>query len=546
MRIEGTRDVTQRPWRSMHAMAMVQRGNHPAVVAIELHLPHRTALQLPSQETIDDLPRDDGKERPPTNALSFPLRKIQISGTYLTQGTCFGLQHQTIHPTIPSPNTDSILLDAGIDDMLLRFSSSLLLILLLNSRPCDPQDNAGTPPKTCQDRTKYRVQSWLSSRQHPTPLTPTAPTTLVRLAFKLRGTRSQAVRHRHIPVAVAGRTTLTPAALFPPPASSSPDGVPGSSSRPSTSVACPPRHQNLLTIMPHSHVSRLTNLRKPKNPTNVDGGNRQAAWVWRAKMIIAAGGPSTKSCPRASHEHQAPGRAFPVALDRRTPTSAQAALRVLTSKVVIPLQRALKSSRPHPSISSPRPLADLQPFLGRPRSHVARIPPDFQDGGALMDAAQCCRLGVGEAVLVAGVRFEGVGCSRPRRLLVCRRDNDVNPDRETRWTKTGASPRYQAGSNKRTGRGSPRQGEDEDAAHLCPFRAIRRPRPLAMMPFAAHRSAQIPVPTFRPPPFLVIDNTQSITLAVPPFTDMMSVETICALQFHRDKQNKVPYLDPMG
>ncbi|KAF6807456.1 hypothetical protein CSOJ01_08185 [Colletotrichum sojae] len=125
-------------------------------------------------------------------------------------------------------------------------------------------------------------------------------------------------------------------------ASSSPDGVPGSSSRPSTSVACPPRNQNLLIIIPHSHVSRLTTLRKPKNPTNVDGGNRQAAWVWRAKMIIAAGAPSTKSCPRASHEHQAPGRAFPIALDRRTPTSAQAAFRLLTSKVVIPLQRALK------------------------------------------------------------------------------------------------------------------------------------------------------------------------------------------------------------
>ncbi|KAF6822926.1 hypothetical protein CMUS01_10898 [Colletotrichum musicola] len=680
MRIEGTRDVTQRPWRSMHAMAMVQRGNHPAgtqgaslpcvtVAAVMVggmeggtgdggrdeagdfegwrgggidlawgpgkqalgvldratgrHLLPSAAPDVrwqwwPSSCTCRTAPhcsfhrerqstRDDGKERPPTNAVSFPLRKIQISASSSsTQDPATPRITPVHHPKLAktAPSTES---------------------------------NHGTPRDSIQrlwlQRPQLHMSAWLSSFAGPV-LKQSAIATSLSLSVRaycfavvvvqlllwplppgpwhhhlvFGSPRTDSNRHHLASFSRTNDTGASCALSYGLQASSSSDGVPGSSSRPSTSVACPPRHQNLLIIIPHSHVSRLTNLRKPKNPTNVDGGNRQAAWVWRAKMIIAAGGPSTKSCPRASHEHQAPGRAFPIALDRRTPTSAQAALRVLTSKAVIPLQRALKSSRPHPSISSPHPLADLQPFLGRPRSHVARIPPDFQDGGALMDAARCCRLRVGvraalilllrlanrtlllphfllvnesecrvheprqqtspdgpsnphfvpnaeaqtktslffsacstspsyffflssssdpgldghrvgaaarslalvfsarkslgrdpstsqEAVLVAGVRFEGVGCSRPRRLLVCRRDNDVNPGREIRWTKT------------------------------------------------AHRSAQIPVPTFRPPPFLAIDNPQSITLAVPPFTDMMSVETICVLQFHRDKQNKVPYLD---
>lgn len=143
----------------------------------------------------------------------------------------------------------------------------------------------------------------------------------------------------------------------------------------SSATPKPPYHHTTFPCFP-SHKPRKTqksHQRGRRQPAGSMGMARQDDY--RRRWVF------TKSCPRASHEHQTPGRAFLIALDRCTPTSAQAALRVLTSKVAIPLQHALNSSRPHPSISPPRPLADLQPCLGRPRSHVARIPPDFQDGG---------------------------------------------------------------------------------------------------------------------------------------------------------------------
>ncbi|KAH9228651.1 hypothetical protein K456DRAFT_801894 [Colletotrichum gloeosporioides 23] len=141
--------------------------------------------------------------------------------------------------------------------------------------------------------------------------------------------------------------------------------------------------RNNLTIIPHFHISRLTNPRNPKIPPTWAAA--RGSLVRQADCRSQRAPPSSSRSSGGPHRQQfAPNTkhsyctsTLNIALDRRIPTSAQTALRVLRLSPL--LTCSTHHDRDPPSRSS-RPLVNFQHGLGKPLNHVGpRLPASRMD-----------------------------------------------------------------------------------------------------------------------------------------------------------------------
>ncbi|KAK2736945.1 hypothetical protein CKAH01_07632 [Colletotrichum kahawae] len=147
------------------------------------------------------------------------------------------------------------------------------------------------------------------------------------------------------------------------------------------------RHLLCETSSPSYHSSIFPVSQIPETQKSHQRGRRHAA-AWCAKRIVAACGPLRVPLgpPGGPHRQQfAPNTkhsyctsTLNIALNRRIPTSAQTAVRMLRLSPL--LTCSTHHDRDPPSRSS-RPLVNLQHGLGKPLNHVGQSPPGSQHPG---------------------------------------------------------------------------------------------------------------------------------------------------------------------